>query len=117
MKSWKLVVTLLAASICTGFSGCAMCCAPFDYDYGYTGGAWVRDNPSCGRVGSAFEPAGYQVDAGRPVETSTEPTPASPAGAEPVPDQYAPPAAAPPGQTNMTSTPRLRRVDEYLPQE
>jgi hypothetical protein len=43
-------------------SGCAMCCAPYDDHYPYTGGRWVRDNPTHGRVGSAFEPAGHRVE-------------------------------------------------------
>jgi hypothetical protein len=43
-------------------SGCAMCCAPFDCNYPYVGGRWVRDNPCDGRVGSAFAPAGHRVD-------------------------------------------------------
>ena len=43
-------------------SGCAMCCAPYDDHYPYTGGRWVRDNPTQGRVGSAFAPAGYRVE-------------------------------------------------------
>jgi hypothetical protein len=55
-------------------SGCALCCAPFDYDYPYVGGAWVRLNPSSGRVGSAFDNAGAPAEAA-PVAAS-EPTPA-----------------------------------------
>jgi hypothetical protein len=43
-------------------SGCAMCCAPYDDHYPYAGGRWVRDNPTQGRVASAFAPAGYRVD-------------------------------------------------------
>lgn len=53
-------------------SGCAMCCAPFDCNYPYVGGRWVRDNPSEGRVGSAFAPAGHRVD---DVPTSHGPEP------------------------------------------
>lgn len=110
MKSRYLALTLLAVTLCTSFSGCAMCCAPFDCDFGYTGGAWVRDNPSWGRVGSAFEPAGYKVDTGEPAAAATEPTPAEPSP-EPMLEDL------PPAQTDMTSAPRLRRVDRYLPQE
>lgn len=54
-------------------SGCAMCCAPHDDHYPYVGGRWTRDNPTHGRVGSAFEPAGHRVEDG----TLAEPTPAS----------------------------------------
>jgi hypothetical protein len=43
-------------------SGCAMCCAPFDCDYLYCGGRWVRTNPSSGRVGSVFDEAGEPVE-------------------------------------------------------
>ena len=43
-------------------SGCAMCCHPFDCDYLYQGGRWVRDIPNEGRVGSAFYNAGHRVD-------------------------------------------------------
>lgn len=110
----------VAAALLVGLSGCAMCCAPYDYDFGYQGGAWVRDNPSWGRVGSIFEPAGYKnvVDA-----PSTEPTPAGdppaienldapeetmPENANPMPRSETPP--------NMISTPRMRPVRNYLPQ-
>lgn len=55
-------------------SGCAMCCAPFDCDYPYIGGKWVRTNPSSGRVGSAFDEAGAPV-AAVPLQAG-DPTPA-----------------------------------------
>jgi hypothetical protein len=42
--------------------GCSICCAPYDCNYPYTGGRWVRDNPAYGRVGSAFEPVGTRVE-------------------------------------------------------
>ena len=118
---------LLAAALLTGLSGCAMCCAPYDYDYGYTGGAWVRDNPSCGRVGSAFDPAGYKAledDA----PTTGQPTPAgrSPAVEELDPDQPMPdappmlegiePAPRVEPAPGMISAPRLRPVRNYLPE-
>ena len=63
-------------------SGCAMCCAPFDCDYTYQGGAWVRHNPSSGRVGSAFDEAGGPNTGAEVLQQ--EPTPAE-AGAEPIP--------------------------------
>jgi hypothetical protein len=73
-----LSLLLLVASLT---SGCAMCCAPFDCYYLYQGGAWVRNNPTSGRVGSAFDEAG-----GPNPEAAmlTEPTPAE-AAPEPVP--------------------------------
>ena len=58
-------------------SGCATCCAPFDEYYPAVGGRWVRDNPTCGRVGSAYQPAGHKVDEVA-AATVTEPTPAQP---------------------------------------
>jgi hypothetical protein len=66
------LVALIAGVLIS--SGCAMCCAPYDDHYPYVGGRWVRDNPSHGRVGSAFEPAGHRVEE---VAAATEPTPAS----------------------------------------
>lgn len=42
-------------------SGCAVCASPFDYDYSAYGGSWERGDPSQGRVGSAFLPAGVTV--------------------------------------------------------
>jgi hypothetical protein len=39
-----------------------MCCAPFDDHYLFTGGRWVRHNPTSGRVGSAFDEAGGPVE-------------------------------------------------------
>ncbi len=122
---------MLAASLLLGLSGCAMCCAPYDCDFGYTGGAWIRDNPSWGRVGSAFEPAGYKaVDDGQVTESPTEPTPAqdqpmddpqpmppadgpNPELESPLPPQTMPPETMPP---NVTSAPRLRPIRNYLPQ-
>jgi hypothetical protein len=49
----SLVVCVLSLS-----SGCAMCCAPFDWDYQSVAGRYTRNNPSSGRVGSAFDDAG-----------------------------------------------------------
>jgi hypothetical protein len=43
-------------------SGCAMCCHPYDCNYLYQGGRWVRDIPTEGRVGSAFYNAGHRLD-------------------------------------------------------
>ena len=69
---------LLAMSSLLGLallvSGCAMCCAPYDCDYPYVGGRWVRNNPSSGRVGSVFDEAGAAVEAA----SASQPTPAQP---------------------------------------
>ena len=78
---------LLALSLVTGmasmFSGCAMCCAPFDCDYPCVAGRWVRHNPSSGRVGSAFDEAGGPADVMLASATG-EPTPAQPMPGQPV---------------------------------
>ena len=60
-------------------SGCALCCAPYDCDYPFVGGRWVRHNPTSGRVGSAFDEAGGPVDV-IPAGAMPEqiPTPAQP---------------------------------------
>ncbi|WP_425613373.1 hypothetical protein NA78x_003204 [Anatilimnocola sp. NA78] len=117
MHCLKFAFGVLSAALLAASSGCAMCCAPYDCDFGYTGGAWVRDNPSSGRVGSVFEPAGYKVDNGT-VETATEPTPAEPEAApRPLPAMEETRLAPPRGQTRMTGAPRLRPVEQYLPQD
>ena len=72
-----LVVPVLLAS------GCALCCAPYDCHYPYCGGSWVRDNPTHGRVGSVFEPAGSPVDPAAHLASEETPTPAGPTTAEP----------------------------------
>jgi hypothetical protein len=59
-------------------SGCAMCCAPYDCNYPYIGGRWVRDNPCDGRVGSAFAPAGHRVEEATVAHGSQTPTEAMP---------------------------------------
>ncbi len=68
---------LTVVAIASWSSGCATCCAPFDDYYPAVGGRWVRDNPTCGRVGSAFEPAGHKVE-DVAAATAIEPTPAQP---------------------------------------
>jgi hypothetical protein len=62
-------------------SGCAICCAPYDCNYQYCGGRWVRNVPDSGRVGSAFEPAGTRVEGEPAVEAAAAPTPAQPGAA------------------------------------
>jgi hypothetical protein len=116
----RISACLVAAALLMGSSGCAMCCAPYDWDFGYTGGAWVRDNPSMGRVGSAFEPAGYKAidetannvrtpapHGEAPAIENFDPDEMPPDNAEPMPPEAAP---------GMISAPRLRPVRNYLPQ-
>ncbi len=100
-RLWALsLITLLVGMS----SGCAMCCAPFDYDYLVTGGRWTRFNPSSGRVGSAFDEAGGPSDV-VPV-SATEPTPAQ--STQPAPAQSMPTPTAPsqPSYRNQTMMPR-----------
>jgi hypothetical protein len=52
--------------------GCAACCSPYDYAYGYQGGAWQRDDLCHGRVGSAFTPAGSKVLVDKKEATESE---------------------------------------------
>jgi len=80
----SLVTSLVGLS-----SGCAMCCAPYDYDYISTAGRWVRNNPTSGRVGSAFDEAGGPIDV-VPVAVTEAPTPAQTNSAQPNSAQPAP---------------------------
>jgi hypothetical protein len=81
----SLVMGLLAMS-----GGCAMCCAPFDYNYQSVAGRWVRNNPTSGRVGSVFDEAGAPADV-VPVSTTAQPTTAQPpAAAVPAPRSVVP---------------------------
>ena len=65
--------------------GCATCCSPYDYAYGYTGGAWQRDDLCNGRVGSVFAPAGSRVVAAKQprVPESEAPNILAPPAADP----------------------------------
>ena len=80
---------LLALSLVVGSlalaGGCAMCCAPFDYNYPATTGRWVRNNPTSGRVGSAFDEAGAPVDIvpATAAAASTPTQPSAPAAPSP----------------------------------
>ena len=125
-----ICASLLAAGLLVASSGCAMCCAPYDCDYGYTGGAWVRDNPSWGRVGSVFEPAGYKQLEEKQETVDGQPTDADPAiqnvdpenpGPDTQPDMTQPPSAEPAPMPNpapgMISAPRMRPVRNYLPNQ
>ena len=48
------LLSLLSASL-----GCAMCCSTDDPNYAVYGGRWQRHDMSFGRVGSAFNDAGF----------------------------------------------------------
>lgn len=84
-------------------SGCAICCAPYDYYYPACGGRWVRDNPTCGRVGSILEPAGSRVDDGLAVDENGQPLPTT--------------AAPAPAADGMRSVMPRRPGNGYLPTE
>ena len=60
IKMFICLVTLLP------LMGCAFCASPFDNHYGAEGGVWDRQNPTEGRVGSAFSNAGAAI--GEPTE-------------------------------------------------
>jgi hypothetical protein len=89
---------LLVASLA---SGCATCCAPYDCHYLYQGGAWVRHNPTSGRVGSAFDEAG-----GPNPNVQLQQTEPTPAASEP---------EAIPMPTGTRSVMPQRRAEAYLP--
>jgi len=72
----------VAMLVLAGVSGCAMCDNVEDSTYPAFGGKWQRDNPTSGRVGSVFDPAGMQV-VDRNTPTEAEPSPAAPEGAAP----------------------------------
>lgn len=111
--------SLLAAALVVASSGCSMCCAPFDCDYPYIGGAWVRDNPSSGRVGSVFDPAGYKAigDQPEPRDSEAEGENQGEDGAPAIENLDREDLPTPPPETTRPiSTPRLRPVRNYLPQ-
>ena len=89
-------------------TGCAMCCSPYDYAYGYYGGIWQREDLCNGRVGSVYAPAGSKVgDAQQGQEPASEPdTLPPPAGPSPELKPEGPP---------MKSVKRSRRDEQYLP--
>jgi hypothetical protein len=82
---------LIATSYISG--GCAMCCSPYDDYYPFQGGAWIRTNPTTGRVGSAFAEAGQPALAEEmpasglphPAATPAPASPASPSASQPAP--------------------------------
>jgi hypothetical protein len=72
----RLAAAFLLLFIASLMSGCATCCAPYDCFYLYQGGAWVRHNPTSGRVGSVFDEAGGPNTGGE--IQYEQPTPAEP---------------------------------------
>lgn len=80
-------------------SGCAVCCHPFDNYYLYQGGAWVRNDPEYGRVGSAFTPE---------VGSRVLPETVDPATAQPTP-------AVRPRAATEPVRPRTSMGESYLP--
>ena len=66
----RLLALLLVAGFLGLSSGCAMCCAPLDYNYPSLAGRYVRTNPTSGRVASAFDNAGAPTDIAPATSTS-----------------------------------------------
>src|SRR5262249_4117704 len=100
-------------------SGCATCCAPFDYYYLAQTGRWWRTNPTTGRVGSMFDNAGGPADvvpvSADTVTTQEEPTPAQPQSVPSQPQTMPMQPRTTPGyQTN--SLPAPSRVSPTAPQ-
>ena len=74
-RAFALLSLVVTASLT---SGCATCCNPFDCHYLYQGGAWVRNDPTYGRVGSAFTPeVGSKVIPYEVIVQQGQPTPAA----------------------------------------
>ncbi len=69
----RLVSLLTLAALCIVSTGCAMCCAPYDYDYANFGGRWERYDMRHGRAGSAFAPAADPVHEGAVVSSEIHP--------------------------------------------
>lgn len=67
----RLSFALLLTCSALACSGCATCQNADDYAYPAYGGIWQRTDPTHGRVGSVFAPAGGPV--GVPSETMTAP--------------------------------------------
>lgn len=101
----RLLQLVIVSSLLANSVGCAICCHPYDYAYGYVGGRWTRDNLECGRVGSAFDPAGSQVTTSEDVIDSAEPVPTP-----------APKPASPPVSGRAPSL-RPAPTNPYLPLE
>ncbi len=68
-RLFALGLLIVSASLSMG---CATCCSPYDYAFGYHGGAWQRDDLCNGRVGSVYAPAGSPVHANKQQAAKTE---------------------------------------------
>ncbi len=89
---YKWMLAALVATIGLTSSGCALCSAPDDGAYGAYGGVFERSDRCCGRVFSAFQPAGVIVESDAegvelqapvtPEAEVVEPTLAEPPGSE-----------------------------------
>jgi hypothetical protein len=66
----RLLALLLVAGVLGLSGGCAMCCAPLDYNYPSIAGRYVRTNPTSGRVASVFDNAGAPSDIAPATSTS-----------------------------------------------
>ena len=97
-RLFPLGLLIISASLSMG---CAMCCSPYDYAYGYYGGAWQRDDLCNGRVGSVFAPAGTQVYVPKQPRVETQP-PANPLA----PPETAPEAKPKSDDLNTDANPR-----------
>ena len=53
------VYYLLFSLLVLPLAGCTMCSGSLDENYAAHGGVWERENPSRGRVGSAFSSTGH----------------------------------------------------------
>ncbi|MEQ8784687.1 MAG: hypothetical protein RIC55_00235 [Pirellulaceae bacterium] len=75
----RFLFALLLAVGGVAVSGCATCQNCDDYSYPAFGGVWQRSDPTHGRVGSAFAPAGGVVESsvmpGDEIEGELVPTP------------------------------------------
>ncbi len=97
----------VAMLVLAGTSGCAMCDNVEDWTYAAFGGKWQRDNPTSGRVGSVFDPAGMQVaEGGTP--TKAEPELAEPEASE----ETAEPLLAEPEETPEAAEPQMEPAEE-----
>src|SRR5438270_5736322 len=102
----SLLTSLLGLS-----SGCAICCAPFDYDYPVMSGRWTRNNPSSGRVGSAFDEAGSPT--GVEQTSATETSQPTPRESPPTPSRVMPQQSAPQPLQPTPSQPQVPQPYRY----
>lgn len=102
----RLLSTSLMCLVVGLSTGCAMCSNEHDYDYGFFGGSWQRNDPCQGRVGSAFYPAGGPVlpaPAEESILTPQRPTPT---------DDIPPPSLeSAPGSEELPPQRRVPRIE------